>query len=304
MASLSATVGKLKLANPTILAAGILGMTAEQMLEALKGGAAAVVTKSIGLRAAEGHPNPTMVDTEVGYLNCMGLPNPGIDDFKPEVEGVAKHDGIVIGSIYAKDAKGFAALARKMESYGASAVELNLSCPHAAGLGAEIGSSPTRVENITRAVKKAVDIPVFPKLTPNVQKIAELALAAEKGRADGIVAINTLKAMAILPEAARPVLSNAYGGYSGPGIKPVGVRCVYEIAGEVDIPIIGVGGISTGRDAVEYIMAGASAVQIGSAVAAHGPGVFAKVCTEIDAFMDANGYKKISDMVGAARGGR
>jgi dihydroorotate dehydrogenase (NAD+) catalytic subunit len=191
-----------------------------------------------------------------------------------------------------------------MARAGADAVELNLSCPHAKGYGTEIGSTPDRVESICRQSKKNAGVPVFAKLTPNTSSISELALAAERAGADAVVAINTLKAMAISPEARMPILANRFGGLSGPAIRPVGVRCVYEIFEAVKIPIIGVGGIASGRDALEYIMAGASCVQIGTALWTEGPEVFNKVCREMLGFMEENGYETVMDMVGVAHPGR
>lgn len=300
MADLSTSVGKLQLRNPTMLASGILGETAELLLRVADSGAGAVVTKSIGLEPREGHPNPTVVEMEHGLLNAVGLANPGIEIFKEEMEVATKGDVPVIGSVFGKDVDEFTKLAVKMEEFGADAVELNLSCPHAEGLGFEIGADPKNVEDITKGVKGAVSIPVFPKLTPNVKDIVELADAAAKGGADGVVAINTVRAMAISPEARMPILANKIGGLSGTAIRPIGVRCVYEIWKEIPIPVIGVGGISTGMDALEYLMAGASAVQIGSGVWIGGPEVFASVCKEIEEFLERNGHSSLNDVLGAA----
>ncbi len=299
MVDLSTRVGRLEMKNPTMLASGILGETGELLLRVAGSGAGAVVTKSIGLEPREGHPNPTVVEMEHGLLNAVGLANPGIEMFKEEMEVATKADVPVIGSIFGKDAREFARLAVKMEEYGADAVELNLSCPHAEGLGHEIGSEPGNVEKITKEVKGSVGIPVFPKLTPNVKSIVDLADAAAKGGADAVVAINTVRAMAISPEARMPILANKIGGLSGTAIRPIGVRCVYEIWKEVPIPVIGVGGISSGMDALEYIMAGASAVQIGSGVWLGGPEVFSKICGEMEDFMERNGYKSLNDVLGA-----
>jgi len=301
MADLSTKVGALRLGNPAILASGISDVTAELMLAAIDGGAAAVVTKSIGLKPREGHKNPTVVELENGVLNAMGLPNPGISIYSKEISKVADAGGKVIASVFGKNATEFSFLAKKVQAAGACAVELNLSCPHAKGYGAELGSDPEIVREITSAVKRSVKIPVFPKLTPNVADIAGLAKAAERGGADAVVAINTVKAMKIDPWVAMPVLSNRIGGYSGPAIRPIGVRCVYEIAGAVKIPVIGAGGITNGSDALEYIMAGACAVQIGTAVGPAGTNVFGTVCAELEAFMDARGYRNIKAMVGKAR---
>ncbi len=299
MVDLKTSVGKLEMRNPTMLASGILGETGELLLRVAGSGAGAVVTKSIGLEPREGHPNPTVVEMEHGLLNAVGLANPGIEVFKEEMDVATKAEVPVIGSIFGKDAGEFAQLAVKMEEYGADAVELNLSCPHAEGLGYEIGSEPKNVEEITKEVKGSVKIPVFPKLTPNVKSIVELADAAAKGGADAVVAINTVRAMAISPEARMPILANKIGGLSGTAIRPIGVRCVYEIWKDVPIPVIGVGGISTGMDALEYLMAGASAVQIGSGVWIGGPEVFSRICAEIEEFMDRNGHRSLNDVLGA-----
>lgn len=300
MVNISTTISDIKLKNPTMLAAGILGETGDSLIKVAKGGAGALVTKSIGLEPREGHPNPTFVETGHGILNAMGLPNPGIESYEEEVKKALKTGIPVIGSIFGGDAKEFETLAKKMENYGVNAIELNLSCPHAKGYGTELGHDKKKVEEITRAVKNVVNIPVFVKISPNVSNIVEIAKAVEDAGGDGIVAINTLKAMAINAELAMPILSNAVGGYSGPAIKPIGLRCVYEIKYATDLPIIGVGGILSGMDAVEYIMAGANAVQIGSGVYYRGEGIFKEICQQISEFMKKHGYRSIQEMVGIA----
>ncbi len=300
MVDLQTSVGEVKLKNPTMLASGILGETGELLMRVAESGAGAVVTKSIGLEPREGHPNPTVIEFEYGLLNAVGLANPGIEDFREEFQIAKKGEVPVIGSIFGKDAGEFVALATKMEEYGASAVELNLSCPHAEGLGQEIGAEPKNVELITKELKGSVSIPVFPKLTPNVKDIVALADAASKGGADAVVAINSVRAMAISPGTKMPILANKIGGLSGTAIRPIGVRCVYEIWREVSIPIIGVGGISSGMDALQYLMAGASAIQIGSGVWIGGPGVFSNICKEIEGFLEENGHKSVKEVIGAA----
>jgi len=303
MTDLSVEVCGLRLRNPTMLASGVLDETSKSMLVAARAGVGAIVTKSVGMDPRPGHPNPTVVELDDGLLNAMGLPNPGIELFSNEIREAKKGGVPIVGSVFGGTEEDIAELAARIVKAGADAVELNLSCPHAKGLGAEIGSSPDRVESICRLTKKRTRAPVLAKLTPNTSSIADLARAAEKGGADGLVAINTLKGMVIDPEARMPILGNKFGGLSGPAIKPVGVRCVYEIFEAVDLPIIGVGGIATGRDAVEYIMAGASAVQIGTAVWVHGMGVFSRVCKDMVKFMKDNDYKSVSDMVGVAHPG-
>jgi dihydroorotate dehydrogenase (NAD+) catalytic subunit len=304
MSHLAVEICGLHLKNPTILAAGILDETGPSMRAIADAGAGAIVTKSVGREARPGHGNPSVVELPFGLINAMGLPNPGIDEYASEVTEAKKGGIPVIGSVFAGTEDELADLASLMEKAGADAVELNLSCPHAKGYGAEIGSTPELVEIICRKAKKATRVPVFAKLTPNTSSIASLAKAAEKGGADAVVAINTLKAMAISPEARMPILSNSYGGLSGAAVRPVGVRCVYEIFESVRIPIIGVGGISSGNDALEYIMAGASAVQIGTGVWTDGPEVFNRVCKGVLRFMEKNGYETVRDMVGVAHHGR
>jgi dihydroorotate dehydrogenase (NAD+) catalytic subunit len=300
VADLSTTIGSLRLKNPTLLASGIMDEDAGSMQRMIDCGAGAIVTKSIGMQPQEGYANPTVLEIEYGLLNAMGLPNPGIDQYGQEMKKLQKSKTPIIGSIYAADAEGFVALASKMEQYGAAGVELNVSCPHAKRYGLEVGCDATLLQTIVSSVKDQVRIPVFVKVSPNVVNIVEIAQAAEKGNADAIVAINTVKGMKIDLETAHPILANRTGGYSGKAIKPIGVRCVYDIAQSINIPVIGVGGVTTGEDAIEYFMAGASAVQIGSAVYYRGPDVFKLVCKEINVWMDKHGYKKIAELVGAA----
>jgi dihydroorotate dehydrogenase (NAD+) catalytic subunit len=301
MIDLSTVVCGIKLENPTMLASGILGETGKSLLRAARNGAGAVVTKSIGKKALSGYANPTVIEVENGLLNAMGLPNPGIEEYRPEVKIALSGSVPVIGSIFGGDVQEFTEVAKKMESYGVHALELNMSCPHVKGYGTSIGQSADSVFEVTKEVKRKIRIPVFVKLTPNVTDIVGIAKAVEEAGGNAVVAINTVKAMNIDIDAKIPALSNKIGGYSGRGIKPIGVRCVYEIAQEVHIPIIGVGGVLNGRDALEYLMAGAVAVQIGSGVHYRGICVFKEVCKEINNWMKKHKYKKTSDIIGIAQ---
>jgi len=273
--------------------------TGDSMVRMLRSGAGAVVTKSIGSEPNPGHPNPTFTELKGGYINAMGLPNPGIELFGKEMEIAAK-SGNIVGSIYGSSPEEFSRLAVKMEKYGAAAVELNLSCPNAAGYGMEIGTNPSVVGSIVSAVKSSVSIPVWAKLTPNTHMIKDLAVAVQDAGGDAIVAINTVKAMVISPQFGKPILSNKFGGLSGPAIRSIGVRAVFDIRTAVEIPIIGVGGISDWKDAAQYIMAGACAFQVGSAVGTKGIDVFDTINTDLERFMKDYGYSSISDMVGVA----
>lgn len=298
MTSLALKVAGLKLANPTILAAGILGMSGLTLKRAADAGAGAVVTKSLGLKPRSGYSNPTVAQVESGLVNAMGLPNPGIGHFAQEMQEAEGITVPIIASIYAFTPQEFAAVATKAIGIGADGVELNVSCPHAEKTGAEIGQDPKLVEEAVKTTKKSVKAPVFVKLTPNVANIGELAKAAEKGGADAVTAINTVRAMVIDVETCQPVLGNKVGGLSGPAIKPIAVRCVYEIYEAVKIPVVGCGGIATWRDAVEFIQAGASAVQIGTAVATKGLSVFKQVTEGIERFLDMKGFGSVEEIVG------
>lgn len=300
MANLQTTLQNLRLQNPTILASGIMDEDAESMKRIIKSGAAAIVTKSIGLQPRKGYPNPTVIELETGILNAMGLPNPGITAFKEEMNQLTTQTTPIIGSIYASTPEEFITLAQHMQDYNAAALELNLSCPHAKQFGLEVGTDPTMIKTITKAVKQNVTIPVFVKLSPNVTNIVTLAQAAETAEADAIVAINTVKAMKIDIEFKKPILSNNIGGYSGKGIKPIGIRCVYDIAKHTNIPIIGVGGITTAEDLIEYLMAGASAVQIGVGIYYRELDIFTKINQELITWMNTHNIQNITQLIGAA----
>ena len=273
---------------------------AKSMTRIYNSGACAVVTKSIGMKPRTGYPNPTFVEVKHGILNAMGLPNPGIERYEEEIAELKNTQIIVIGSVFGSNEKEFEFLCGKMEDYSVDAIELNMSCPHAKGYGLEIGSDPELVESITSKVKDICNIPVFVKISSNLSDIVGIAKSIERGNADGIVAINSVKAMKIDIDVKLPVLANKIGGYSGSAIKPIGIRCVYEISENVDIPIIGVGGITYAEDVLEYIMAGATAVQIGSGVYYRGINIFKDICLEIDEWMKNNNEKNLSSLIGVA----
>jgi len=297
---LATEIAGLKLANPTMLASGILGYTGLSLKSIIEAGAGAVVTKSMGLEPRTGYPNPTVVQTDCGLLNAMGLPNPGISHFKEEMKELKSTGVPTILSIYGFSSEEFAKVAETAAKMGADAIELNVSCPHIKKAGAEIGCDPLLLTEIVKEVKKRVNIPVIVKLTPNVANIGEIAKAAEEAGADAITAINTVKAMNIEIETGRPLLANKFGGLSGPAIKPIAVRCVYDVYRSVDVPIIGCGGISSWQDAIEFMLAGASAVQIGTAVAFKGVGVFSSVAKGIEAYLKRKGFKNVKELVGLA----
>jgi len=293
-------IAGLRLRNPTILASGILGTSADYLMKIAQAGAGAVTTKSVGLKPREGYKNPTVIQVECGILNAVGLPNPGIRTFVKEIQEMRSLEIPLIVSIYGFSPEEYAEVAMMAVEAGADAVELNLSCPHVKGAGAEIGRNPEMVSLVVEKVKESVDKPIFAKLSPNVAEIKEIAVAAASSGADAITAINTVRAMKIDIETCRPILANKIGGLSGGAIKPIAVRCIYEIYEAVDVPVIGCGGVQTWRDAVELMLAGASAVQIGSAIAYEGLSIFRTVIEGIRSYLQRKKFGSVREIVGLA----
>jgi dihydroorotate dehydrogenase (NAD+) catalytic subunit len=282
-----------------MLASGILGYSTATFEEIVNGGAGAVVTKSISLRPREGYANPTVVQANCGLINAMGLPNPGIDEYVKELRIAKAHIPVpIIVSVFGYSAEEYRSVAKKAVEAGADAVELNVSCPHVKDTGSEIGQDISELGNVVRKAKSAIDKPVFVKLSPNVTSMAESAEVAVKAGADGLTIMNTVKAMALNIETRMPVLANKVGGLSGPAIKPIALRCVYEVYQRVHVPLIGCGGITDWRDAVEFLLAGASALQIATAVSQEGIGVFGKISLGIQRYLEENQFEKVEDIVG------
>ncbi len=299
---LSTNIAGLQLDNPTILASGVLGYSAESLNRVVKGGAGAVVTKSIGLEPRVGYPNPTVVQAEAGLINAMGLPNPGINVYAQEIKYCKTILLIpLIVSVFGYSADEYVAVAKKAVDAGADALELNVSCPHVQFTGAEIGQNPKLLAEVVEKVKASVGKPILVKLSPNVADIAATARIAVEAGADALTSANTIKAMAIDSETMRPILSNLKGGLSGPAIKPVALRCVYDIREELpDVPIIGCGGITDWRDAVEFMLAGASAVQVGTAVGLENTEVFQTIAKGIEVYLRRKHYGSVKEIVNLA----
>jgi len=285
--------------NPTCLASGIMGYSAESMQRIAKAGAGAVVTKSVGATPRMGYANPTVVQAKCGLINAIGLPNPGIDQYTQEIRYTKTllHVPLIV-SVYGYTAEEYAATAQKAAEAGADAIELNVSCPHVKDTGTEIGQNPRTLTEVIKAVKASVQKPVIVKLSPNVTDITEIAETAVKAGANALTAINTVKAMAIDPETTLPILSNTIGGLSGPAIKPIALRCVYDIHERVNTPIMGCGGITCWQDAVEFLLAGATAIQIGTAIALNDPSVFQTINKGITAYLKKKGFRSVKEIVG------
>ncbi|MGQ0376649.1 MAG: dihydroorotate dehydrogenase [Nitrososphaerota archaeon] len=298
--SLSTSIGPIQIERPTMLASGILGISLDVFNRIYKAGAGAVVTKSLSKEPWEGYQNPTIFSVKGGgWINAIGLSNPGATYF---AKMISQNKTVpIIVSLVGSIPDDFTFMIKQFESCKVLAFELNLSCPHVEKVGLEVGDDPELVKKIIKKIKSVTKIPIIAKVGLGTTHYLDTVSAAKESGADAITAINTLRAMAIDVETERPILSNKIGGLSGTPIKPVAVRCVYEISTTHDIPVIGCGGISSWEDAVEFILAGASAVQLGSVVGDNWLGVFDEINNGIIKYMEKKGFTKIEDMVGRAK---
>ncbi|HXG14464.1 MAG TPA: dihydroorotate dehydrogenase [Candidatus Nitrosotenuis sp.] len=296
---LSVSIGTVSLERPAMLASGILGISLEVFGRIYRAGAGAVVTKSLSKEPWDGYPNPTIVGIKGGYLNAVGLSNPGAPYFAKLIS--QNNDIPIIVSLVGSIEDDFEFMVKQFENVKVVAYELNLSCPHVEKVGLEVGDDPELVTKIVSKVKSTTKVPVIAKVGLGTTDYLDTVKAAIDGGADAITAINTIRAMGIDVETQRPMLSHKIGGLSGAAIKPVAVRCVYEISSKYDIPIIGCGGISGWEDAVEFILAGASAVQVGSAIGDKWIDVFSEINDGVANYMTRKGFSKIGEMIGLAK---
>ena len=292
----------LRLRNPVMTASGTFGYGTEysHLFDVQRLGA--IVCKGTTLEPREGNPQPRLVETASGMLNSIGLQNIGVDALIKEMAPLwAGWQVPVIVNIAGETTGEYARLASKLEGVaGISGIEVNISCPNIKAGGAEFGADPGPAAEVTAAVRQATSLPLLVKLTPNTADIAEVAVAVAGAGADAISLINTLKGMTIDITRRRPLLGNITGGLSGPAIKPVALYMVYEVAGAVEVPVVGAGGIATAEDAIEFIMAGASAIQVGTASFTN-PRAALDVLEGIERFMEKKGVKDIGELTGAAR---
>ncbi len=296
-----------KLKSPLILASGILGTKAELLARVAQTGLGAVTTKSCGLKPRQGHENPTVLAWEHGLINAVGLTNPGVEKEVEEIEtlkNLLKKRNLktkIIASFFGSTFEEFVKVGQKISQAQPDFLEMNISCPNTESeFGQAFATNPKDTYKVVKAVKKITSIPLIVKLSPNVTDIKEIAQSAQEAGADIISAINTLVGMVIDIESGKPILTNKMGGVSGPAIKPVAIKQVFQIKKAVKIPIIGLGGITSGADATEMIMAGATAVGLGSAVYYRGISVFKKINQEIKAFMLKKNLKNLSQIRGIA----
>jgi dihydroorotate dehydrogenase (NAD+) catalytic subunit len=295
---LELNISELKLNSPLILASGILGVSYSTMKRLVDAGLGAITTKSIGPKPRKGYKNPSIVEVYPGtFLNSVGLGNPGIDNFMTEIKEIKKFKFPLIVSVFGDTIESYIKVALKAEQAGADAIEINISCPHAEV--SSIGIDKTLTFSIVKSIKEDLKVPLFVKLNPNVTNLGEIALAAQKGGADAVVAINTLAAMKVDINTKRPILSHGSGGLSGKAIHPIAVKMVYDLYKILEIPIIGCGGASNWQDVIEFILVGATAVQIGT-VLHQGLDVITDIINGLKNFLMDNEYSSISELKGLA----
>jgi len=298
--NLKVNIGSLELRNPVMTASGTFGYGREFEpfvdLERL----GAIVVKGLSLEPAKGNPPPRIVETASGMLNAIGLENIGVDAFEEEKLPFLKRlDVPVIANIYGRTVDEYVKMVQAVDRIdGIAGIEVNISCPNVKAGGMEFGTDPGSAYRLVKAARCHTEMPLIVKLSPNVTDISEIALQVEKAGADAVSLINTLAGMAIDAKTGRPRLANVIGGLSGPAIKPIALRMVWETAQRVDIPVIGVGGIMTAEDALEFLIAGATAVQIGTANFIN-PRATIEIIDGIDAFMDKMGLADLSQIVGS-----
>ncbi len=293
------------LANPLVLASGIWGTSPALLERAARNGAGAVTAKTCTLLPRRGHPNPSAVDWGHGLLNAMGLPNPGAREevalLREASRRLAPLGVPLIASVSADTAENFAEAAAIVSEARPDLIEVNISCPNVASEHGEIfAASREAAAEVTRRVTAATSIPCIVKLAPNVPGIGSIARAVVEAGADAICAVNTMPGMLIDAESGTPVLANRTGGISGPALKPIALRCVYEIAQAVSVPILGTGGIANGTDCVEMIMAGALCVGVGSAIVSRGERVFSLILEELSLWLREHGIRSLEEVRGRA----
>lgn len=302
MTDLSVQLGPLQLRNPFLSASGTFGHGLEMKHFVSPDALGGWVSKTVTIEPRAGNPAPRICETEAGFLNSIGLENRGVqaylDNIVPALRG---SEAVIITNVGGASPDDFVtAVERLEEAEEVDAYELNLSCPNVQGGKLPYGTDPAVAEDVTRRVKDVTKKPVFSKLSPNVSRIGDMAKAVEAGGADGVTAVNTLLGMAVDWRTGAPGLATVQGGYSGRGVKPVALRCAWECARSVDIPVIGCGGISTLEDALEFLVVGCSAVQIGTASFAN-PGLLAELVLALPAKLQEAGVDSVDALIGSIR---
>ena len=301
MADLSTTIAGVTFKNPVIPASGAYGFGREYECLYPLSRLGGISCKGTTLHAQNGNPPPRVAETPSGMLNSVGLQNPGIDHFiNEELPYLKTQDTVIIANVAGHTVEDCMEIARRLEPTAVDMIELNISCPNVKQGGAAFGTSCNAAQNITAAVRSCTTKPLMVKLSPNVTSITDIAKAVEAAGADAVSLINTQLGMRIDLKTRRPILKNNVGGLSGPAVFPVAVRMVWQVANAVKIPVVGMGGISTWKDAVEMMLAGASAVQIGAAIFSD-PWTPVKVIDGLNQYLDDNGISKVTDLIGGVQ---
>lgn len=299
MADLSVNIAGVEFKNPVIPASGVFGYGREyeELFPLSKLGG--IATKGTTITKRNGNPAPRIAETPSGMINSVGLQNPGIDAFiRDELPNLMTKDTVILANIAGSTAEECVEIAKKLDSTDVHMIELNISCPNVKQGGMAFGATCDGAASITKQVRQATKKPLVVKLSPNVTSITDIAKAVEAEGADALSLINTVLGMRIDINTRRPVLKNNMGGMSGPAVRPIAVRMVWQTANAVNIPIIGMGGIATGEDAVEMMMAGATAVQVGGAIFTD-PFAPIKVIDGINEYLDSNGIGSVKEIIGA-----
>lgn len=304
MAKLEVNLNRLTLRNPILVASGTFGYAREMEAFVDFSKLGGIVPKTVTGEPRIGNPPPRTVETASGMLNSIGLDNDGIQTFiEKHLPYLTSLDAPLIANIAGRTVADFASLASLLAPHaGIAGLELNISCPNVSG-GVDFGTNPASARDVVKAVRESCPFPIIAKLTPNVTDITAVAAGAAEGGADAVSCVNTFQGMAINWRKRKAVLGNTLGGLSGPAIKPLALRCVYQVAKAVDIPIIGVGGISKIDDVLEFLVAGASAVQIGTANF-YNPGVSSQLVDELTQHLDAEGITDINELIGSIHDSR
>lgn len=305
MADLSTPIGALSLVNPLMAASGCFGYGVEYAGAFDLSTLGAVVVKGLFLSEREGHAPPRIVETPAGMLNAIGLQGIGVHRFvKERLPELRALGAVTVVNVCGVTLDEYCEVSRVLSDHeGVAAIELNISCPNIKEGGIQFGCSLHGTHDVVAAVRKVTSLPIMPKLTPNVTDVASFARAAEDAGADAVSLVNTFLAMAIDVETRKPKLTNVLGGLSGPAIRPIAVRMVYECRQAVKIPIVGMGGIASADDVIEFMLAGANAVQIGTANFAD-PFIWARVLSDLEAYCARHGVTRLADLVGAVQTGK
>ena len=305
MPDLSVSLGPLRLRNPILSASGTYGHGLEMCHFTPPSKIGGLVSKTVTLRPRPGNAAPRICETEAGLINSIGLENKGIEHYlKTIVPDMADADTVVFTNVGGESPEEFAELARMLDGEEAiDALEVNLSCPNVQGGKLPFGTDPTVAATVIAGVRAVTDKPVFAKLSPNVTRIDEMARAVEGAGADGVTAVNTLLGLSVDWRSGRPGVATVQGGYSGPGMKPVALRCAWDCARAVSIPVIGCGGIASARDVLEFLVAGCSAVELGTACFAD-PALPGRLVAELDELLAQEGVQSIAELIGTIHDGR